>query len=68
MWPILGWIAVIGLPLVVIITTVCWPERVSRRLSIDAARKGSSDASPPDWCRPIMEARGSSFHDGNGAE
>lgn len=45
---ILGWVVVIGLPSVVLITTICWPARVPRQPSIDAAPKGSNDASPPD--------------------
>ena len=58
MWLILGWIVVIGLPSVVIITTICWPERVPRQPSIDAAPKGSNDAFRPtdaarSWRRAV---------------
>lgn len=43
MWVFLGWAVAIGLPLVVIVAAVFWPERISPEKSVDGIRARIED-------------------------
>lgn len=38
-WLTLGWVAVIGLPLGVLVAVILWPERIPKDRSVDGIRK-----------------------------
>ncbi|WP_155981112.1 hypothetical protein [Nocardia sp. CNY236] len=42
-WIILGWVAVIGLPLVVLVTAILWPEHIPKDRSVEGIRQRIED-------------------------
>ncbi|MEV6139848.1 hypothetical protein AB0L63_28145 [Nocardia sp. NPDC051990] len=36
---VLGWVAVVGIPLIVFIAAVLWPERIPKDRTVEAIRK-----------------------------
>lgn len=48
-WIVLGFVVVVGLPLVVIVVAICWPERIPRDRTVEAIRQRieEEDGPPP---------------------
>ncbi|WP_433658241.1 hypothetical protein ACQPW1_40335 [Nocardia sp. CA-128927] len=48
-WIVLGWAAVIGLPLAVLVAVILWPEHIPKDRTVQAIRRRieDEDESPP---------------------
>lgn len=46
-WTMLGWVAVFGLPLMVLVATILWPERTPKDRSVEAIRRRIEDEGEP---------------------
>ncbi|WP_155980709.1 hypothetical protein [Nocardia sp. CNY236] len=42
-WIMLGWVAVFGLPLAVLVAVILWPERIPKDRSVEGIRQRIED-------------------------
>ncbi|WP_155980736.1 hypothetical protein [Nocardia sp. CNY236] len=42
-WTTLGWVAVVGLPLVVTVAVILWPQRIAKDRTVRAIRRRVED-------------------------
>ncbi|MFF2554152.1 hypothetical protein ACFVUS_24350 [Nocardia sp. NPDC058058] len=42
-WITLGWVIVLGLPLAVVVTVICWPARIPKDRTVRAIRQRVED-------------------------